>query len=135
VGAIVLSLGACGGGVDDAFAGTWTGVTVASGTGGSFSYQSRLVVTVDENGKGLEVSSICPHGGGAIHGSGEGSSVHWSGEAICPIPSASCATATLTYLEADMTLVSGHLSATGRGDITACGSSGVVTLSFVGARQ
>lgn len=134
--ALMLALVGCGtGAVDEEFAGTWQGpVVVTFANGNTHAYTGTVRASVHDDV--LEMWQLCYDGGGRMQAEGSGREVSWAGVLVCPVPSASCPSAQLTYERATAWLGdSGGLEMVARGEFVGCGIISAITTTFQGAKR
>ena len=119
-----------------AFAGTWTGTVSYAGSLTGIGYQGRMVTTVD--GNSLLATDIClgsEKGGGTLILTGSENSASWSGSYQCPATVITgCFSFVVTYTRATATLSGTTLAVIASGTSNACGTSGDITITFIGAQ-
>lgn len=127
----MLVLAACGGGVDNDFAGTWSGIATftsagvpAQSTTATFSFRVEDGVL------------LVPGCNGPLHVPGDGRRASWTGQEVCQSPTPSCPSTTITTLEYEAVLVSDdRIQTRGVNRADGCGLSSIIIGSFEGVRQ
>lgn len=131
---VFLALVGCGGGVDEAFGGTWAGTATLS-TPGEAPRSSSATITLRVVDGALHVPG-CTASSPPIVVEGSGRSVEWQGRHTCPLPTQSCPTATITTTRYTASLLSDNqIATTGDSVAEGCGATLRVFGSFSGTRQ
>ncbi len=114
--------------------GPWTGMTRAAfGSGGSYSYDAFLGVTV--TGSTALVSGVCVDGTGSLTVDGGGTSASFSGSVTCPsIPISTCEAVVFTYEGALLTLSDTGLSFNATGTANGCDDKESLVSTFAGSQ-
>lgn len=121
--------------VSSDFNGRWIGSLVITSPGQQpVSGQGSLVLTA--NGQSLSATGFCPDGTGTMSVSNQqGRSVNWTGHEACIYSSSSCASTTLVYRSATLSLDSSNaLTVVAYGTLQGCGASFETTTTFTGRK-
>lgn len=130
---LMVAVFGCGGGVDEGFAGTWSG-TGTFRSPGKPTYSGQTTISLAVVDGDLHVPG-CTASSPPLVVSGSGRAAEWSGQHSCPAPVQSCPTTVVTITRYTAALLGDNrIETTGESTVTGCGSSFQVFGSFSGTK-